>query len=318
MATKKLHPEELTINFMEFETAQDAWLGINEFMLLEERLITKRGGAIYGTELISYNNFIRIKNMKIDPDFDFGTTLSYKDKKWSALVNNYVNFNYLDLIKSEIQLREKKGGRSYNYVMQFANYHGGGKDCLVGCNFTKRVGKEEPVIIFEVRVSEVTQRLIFDFLLVQRIIEYVYGVDKKVEVHFIAPSMFITAERFMAFHNVRSIKKLLRPIKEAGKLGRFQKQILKKLKYYSNIDPMSIQYRSSRRAAQSLQKDGDGKLVSGAKPLLAKQLGLLKVEDFPDEIVTQKQKAKYRRTFLKPENIKKKKRNRNRKAKKDE
>lgn len=280
---------------MEFKDATSAWKGINRYMVKEEKTVIEKGGAIYGPELISYNNFIRIKNMKVDPDFDFGFVLSYKDKKWSALVNNYVNFNYLDLIKSEIAIREKKGARSYNYALQFANHHGGGKDCLIAMNFTKRVNIDVPVVVFEVRVSEVTHRLIFDFLLVQRIIEYVYGTEKQVEAHFIAPSMFITAERIMAFNNVVKLKKLLKEAIKTKQVGRFQKQILTKYKKYSTVDPMSIQFRSFRRAAQSLQIDEKtGRPVSGAKPLLAKDLQLMKFEDnYPDDVVTPKQRVKF-------------------------
>jgi hypothetical protein len=292
----------MVINYLEFKNAQLAWEGINKFMLKEEALILKNGGAIYGPELISYNNFIRIKDLKVDPEFDFGHKLTYKDKKWSALVNNYCNFDYLDIIKAEIRIRESKKARSYNYAYHFNNHHGSGKDCLIALNFTRRVDHPNPVVVFEVRVSEVTQRLIFDFLLVQRMVEYVYGTEMKVEGHFFAPSMFITGERIMAFNNVKPLRKILREPIKTKTLCRFQKAVLNKLKKYSNVDPMSIQFRSFRRAAQVAQVD-----ITTEKSLKAKDLNLFKnAETFPDEVVTPKQRAKFKREkakAIKPANV---------------
>jgi hypothetical protein len=298
----------MNINFLEFENATKAWEGINKWLLSKETEILENGGAIYGPELISYNNFIRIKNMKVDPEFDFGMTLSYKDKKWSSLVNNYVHFDYLDQIKSEITIREKKKARSYNYGYRFNNHHGGGKDCLLSLNFTKRVNVDYPIVVFETRVSEVTQRLIFDFLLVQRMIEYIYGTEKRVEVHFIAPSMFITAERMMSFNNVKPIRNILKKHIKAKTLGSFQKKVLKSYKKYSTTDPMEFQFRSFRRAAESVQKDENGILLSKPRPLPASSLTLFKSkQDFPDNVITPTQRNAYRREqakVIKAQNLK--------------
>jgi hypothetical protein len=302
---------KMVVNFLQFKNAQSAWEGINKFMLQQETQILENGGAIYGPELISYNNLIRIKDMKVDPEFDFGHKLTYKDKKWSALVNNYCNFDYLDIIKAEIKIREKKKARSYNYAYHFNNHHGSGKDCLIALNFTRRVDHPNPVVVFEVRVSEVTQRLIFDFLLVQRMVEYVYGTEVKVEGHFFAPSMFITGERIMAFNNVTPLKKLLRKQIKTKTVTRFQRAVLNKLKKYSSVDPMSIQFRSFRRAAQVAQVD-----ITTEKSLKAKDLSLFKnIETFPDEIVTPKHRAKFKREKTKaakeiPVEVKKKKKKR--------
>jgi hypothetical protein len=312
----------MNINYLEFENAQLAWEGINKYMIKNEAEILKNGGAIYGPELISYNNFIRIKSLKVDPEFDFGYVMSYKDKKWSALVNNYVHFDYLDLIKSEIAIREAKKARSYNYAYHFANHHGGGKDCLIAMNFSRRVDHPNPIIVFEVRVSEVTQRLLFDLLLIQRIVEYVYGVNQVVEAHFFAPSMFLTGERVMAFNNVKPLRLILKKERREKTLSRFQKQILKKLKYYTTTDPMSIQFRSFRRAAQCVQFDEHDVPLSGAKPLLAKTMQLLKVEDtYPDEVGTPKERQKVKRAAAKlikasniPEPVIKKKKKKTKKS----
>ena len=283
------------INQMVFSNATKAWKGINEFLATQEKQIIANGGGIYGPELISYNNFVIIKNLKTDPEFDFGTFLAYKDKKWSSLVNNYVDFNYLDQIKAEIQLRVKKKARSYNYAYHFNNTHGSGKDCLISLNFTKRLNIEHPILVFEVRTSEVTKRLAFDFLLVQRMSEYIYGTEQKVEMHFIAPSFYLTAEHFLCYNNVRPIKKVMKQVIADDDLGDFQRKILKVLKSYSKIDPMSLQYRSFRRAAQAVQGS------HGASPMLAKDLSIFKktIHDFPDDVVSPKKRSAYSRKMNK-------------------
>lgn len=182
-----------------FMTLQEAWEEINLMLAEENPAILQHGGGIHGTEFIAYDTLIRVNSSKIDPDFNFGKVLGYTEKKWTSLVKNYVDFDYLDLVKSEITVRRGKNAKSYNYVFRFSNKHGGGKDCLISIIFSKRIGDEYPTAFFNTRVTEATSRLIFDFLLVQRIIEYVYGEDHPVHVNFFAPSIFITAERFSMF-----------------------------------------------------------------------------------------------------------------------
>jgi hypothetical protein len=283
-----------SVNYMEFENSLDAWMGINEYLITKEQLILKRGGAQYGPQMVSYNNFVVIKDIKLDPRFDFGTTLGYSDKKWSSLVNNYCDFNYLDLIRAEVGLRASKKAKSYNYAYHFNNVHGSGKDCLVSLTFTKRPGIDHPIVVFSVRTSEVTHRLLFDFLLVERMVEYVYGKDQKVECHFFAPSFFCVSERVVVYNNMASILDLLSKKIKKNTLGEYQKRILRVFKDFTETHPDKINFRSHKRSAAQIQGDSEGKL-SRVKPLYAKQLKLKFREKvkFPEHIISPKQKAKF-------------------------
>src|SRR5690349_7251422 len=155
----------MNFKIMEFGSLQSGWEGINEYLFLECEEIIKRGGGLYGPEFVSFDNYVVMKRAWVDPEFDFGKTLGYAIKKWSSLVNNYADLKYLDLLRAEIAHRTKKRARSYNYSFHFSNHHGSGKDCLISLLFSKRIGVEHPIVVFQVRTSEVTKRLLFDFLL---------------------------------------------------------------------------------------------------------------------------------------------------------
>ena len=159
---------------LQFATLQEAWEGINEYLVFNEAEVVSNGGGVYGTEFISYDTTITANRAWVDPNFDFGIILGYSNKKWTTLIKNYVDFDYLDLLKSEISIRLKKKSNSYNYAYHFANKYGGGKDCLLSLVFAKKISEDFPTVHFSVRTSEVTCRRIFDFLLVQRICEDIY------------------------------------------------------------------------------------------------------------------------------------------------
>lgn len=274
---------------LNFLSLQEAWEEINLRLAESNEDILSNGGGVHGTEFIAYDCLLGSNTSKIDPMFNFGRVLGYTEKKWSSLVKNYVDFDYLDVVKSEITLRRGKNAKSYNYVFRFSNKHGGGKDCLISLIFSKRVGDEYPTAFFNVRVSEVTSRLIFDFLLVQRIIEYVYGEDHPVHVNFFAPSMFITAERFSMFAHWYGWKKTLKRIKGTGK---FATRIENVYNDFSTKDLKSIRYKTHQRCAEVLQ--GSGHKVN--TDLFAKDLLLIKMEpELPIEANTPKKVADYKK-----------------------
>lgn len=280
------------VNVLEFASLQAAWEGINMYLATadEETLKKKAGGGMYGTEYISYSNFIVANNAWVDPNFDFGAVLGYTMKKWTTLVKNYVDFDYLDVLKSEITMRRGKNAKSYNYSFHFSNKAGGGKDCLISLVFSKRVSEPFPTVFFTVRTSEVTSRLIFDFLLVQRIIEYIYGEGQPAEVQIFAPSMFITAERFTMFAHWKGWKKVKK------KLGddKFQKRIKQVYKHFKTAELKSIKYKVHQRCAEVVQEQN----VSGrpTKPMLAKNLKLSKlIPELDKEVVTISKMKKLRK-----------------------
>lgn len=274
------------MNILEFDDLQKAWEGINEFLFMECNKVDGTGGGLYGPEWISYDNHVVAKRGVVNPDFDFGYVLGYKIKKWTSLVNNYVDKHSLDIIRSEISHRVKRSAKSYNYAYHFSNKHGHGKDCLVSINFTKRITHAHPILVFSVRTSEVTKRLLFDFLLVQRIGEYIYG-HNDFEVHLHAPSFYITAESFVIYNNVKRLHKLVPKVEH-----KFQQRVFDKLDYYlKHPDPESIKYKVNRRAAMQIVKDEDGHPISACKPMLAKDLVLYKetIKSYPKEVITKKQ-----------------------------
>jgi hypothetical protein len=252
-----------------FPTLQDAWEGINEYLLNNEALILKRGGGTYGTELVVYDAFIHVGKAWVNPNFNFGDVLGYKYKKWSKLINNYVNLNYLDLVKSEVQARERRKSTHYNFTMHFDNSHGSGKDCLISLSFCRRKGEKAPYVIYTTRASEVTSRMIFDFLLIQRIAEYVYGKDVHPEVLMYIPFMFINIERALFYLGYKG-KDIVNT--EEG-VSKFQKRVLDKFEEFSTRDVNTIKYKVHKRSALQIQRNPKtGKALSNAPDLFAKDL----------------------------------------------
>ena len=277
---------------MTFGSLQTGWQGINEFLFVECKKIAEAGGGAYGPEWVSYDNYVVMKRAWVDPEFNFGKKLGYSPKKWGALVNNYVDFRYLDMVRAEISHRVGKKARSYNYSYHFDNSHGSGKDCLISINFTKRVSMDQPVLVFNIRTSEVTKRLLFDFLLVQRIGEYVYG-HNDFEVHLFAPSFYITAESMTMYNNIKKLKKLVPEVNHP-----FQKKVFERFQHYMDIDdPEEISYRVHKRAALQIRRDKNGEPESGVKDMFAKDLQLKKLhtKDYPKNVISKSQRKKYDR-----------------------
>lgn len=282
------------INLTDSISLQELWERINEGMVVDAKKIIDTNGASYGTQMISYNNIGIANKAWVDPEFDMGKVFGYTNKKWSALVKNYVDFNYLDILRKEIGSRTKKKSRSYNYQFQFSNKHGSGKDCLVALIFSAKLNEERPTVTFMTRVSEVTCRLIFDFVLVQRCIEYVYG-HNNVEVIFIAPTMFQTAERFSMYHNHRNINKLLKKIEHPYKYQDRVKTVLDKM---LTTHPDLIKYKVNKRSAKNLQKDANGNNLSGVKSMKIKELIFnIDTYEYPEDCITDKQRKDHKKSL---------------------
>lgn len=277
--------------YMRFANLQEAWQGINEYLVLQEPEIWLRGGGLYGPSMVSYNNLIVIDRAEIDPEFDFGRVLGYSIKKWSALVKNYADFHYLDMLRAEIGNRKMRTAKSYNYAYHFKNKHGSGKDCLISLNFTKRLYSHNPIVTFYTRTNEVTKRLIWDFLLVQRIIEYIYGSAEDVKVQYQTDSFFMTAEGFMMYDNIKPLKKFFKKLPEIP--GKFQKKVLKTYNEFSTVDIETVTFRVNRRSIAQLQKDEEGNPISGVKSLLAKDIPQFTSNFYPKEVITKKQITKH-------------------------
>lgn len=264
------------INEFEYKTSQHAWTGLNKFVAMNELFLAeKQGIKKFGTQLIMNDTFVHIKKSWVDPKFDFGRMFGYKIQKWSSLVRNYVDMNYLDLVAADIKTRESKKSKNYSLSYHFINSHTNGKDCLISIVFSRRPGGDCPVLNFHTRATELTKRFLIDLLLVHRIGEYVYGTGFHFSINFFAPYSYITAETFTMFDTYRPIEKFMAKIE---KLGPFQERILKTLKWYKTCEPLEIKYKSNRRAVLQLQTHPDGEALSRTKPLLAGNLFLSQLQ----------------------------------------
>ena len=159
----------------------------------------------------------------------------------------------------------KRQGLIYNYSMSFTNNHGCGKKCLLSIVFSKRCKENNPTISVYLRASEITKRLIFDFLFVQRIGEYVYG-HNNFKMVFHINQMFNDNTVLLMYHAHKDIRKLLkkkedkRSIKPLEDLNTFlEKQrsikLLEDLNTFLEKPIDSIKYKIHKRVAKVLQED---------------------------------------------------------------
>lgn len=264
-----------TTKSFEFPTLQHAWAGLNEYLANNQPEIESLGGGIYGTEMCLYNVLVSASKAWIDPKFDFGHVLGYTNKKWTKLVNNYVDFDYLDLVKAEVLDRERRKSRNYTHTMHFSNTHGSGKDCLISLTFCRSINSDIPVVVYHTRATECTKRMIFDFLLIQKIVEYVYGVDKTVEVKMFIPFMFIAVEGFLLFHNYKPLEESLHCWHTPSTANQFQGRIYKAYHKFMDIDLEKIRYKVHKRSAMGIQRNADGSPAHNRKGLFAKDMPLM-------------------------------------------
>lgn len=267
----------MRIKKFKFLTLEHAWEGINEYLANDIADIEKYGGFMNGNQVCLYNCLVVVDKAWVNPTFDFANILGYTIRKWTKLVSNYVDLNYLDLVKAEVLAREKKKTQNYTHSFHFSNKHDSGKDCLISLTFCRCYGKENPVVIYHTRAVEATKRMIFDFLLIQRIIEYVYGPDKQVEVLMFIPFMFITIEGVLLYTNHRPIKELMdKECARDGLPNKLQTKVLKCYDHFMETPVEKIKYKVHARSARGIQKDANGKPIHGRVSLLAKDLFLHK------------------------------------------
>lgn len=268
-----------------YNTSQEAWAGINEYLFHNEPEEKKKGGGRDGGICIAYDAMLTIRKAYVDPDFDFGKVLGYSNHKWSHLVNNYVNINYLDIIKSEILRVEAQKKRVYQITKHFNNNHANGKDCLISITFSRRLNSDVPILVFHTRATEVTKRLLFDFLLVQRIGEYIYGQKQSFSMIFYTPMAFLNQESFCMYNLYRKIK-----FPKAGIYG-WQKSIFSALNRFLTADPKTITYLSHRRMALHIRDNSKAKSMKASQLLLIANKSII----YPDDCLTDSARTAYKR-----------------------
>lgn len=260
---KRKHVKEF-----EFATSQAAWEGLNEWFLTGERRIVDKCGGRYGNQLAVYDLFVKINKSWVDPNIDFGYLFGYRIQKWTGLVNNYVNMNYLDILKSQVQTKEAATYPIYNLSMPFDNSHGHGKNCLLSLTCSRRAGEDVPVITFVLRSSEITKRLIIDFLLIQRIAEYIYGENQSCMIHFYGINVYQNVESFLMYDLHRPLSEVKTKLKRGD--SKYYDTVMDKLEHFKTVDASTIKYKVFLRSVNQLQK------LSKYKPMFAKDLFLTK------------------------------------------
>lgn len=248
MEAKNLTP----ITQLKFKNLLDAWDGINNYFINQDLEILEKGGGNYSKEFVMYNAFIEVTEAKLDPKFDFFKSLGYKNKKWPKLVNNYINFNYLDLIKDAIQHRVKNKSKHYSFTFHFDNSHSSGKDCLISLTFLQKLGKDKPTVIYHTRASECTKRMLFDFLLIQKVIEYIYGTELVPHLECYIPFLFVMPEPLTLY--MRWKAKGLKAIHNKPEdYTKFQRVLEKEWNYLRKTPLTQIKRRSIKRVACVIQ-----------------------------------------------------------------
>ena len=235
--------------------------------------------------------FIKIRKAWVDPDFDYGRCFNYKETKWTSLLNNYIDFNKLDLLRSKLRLLKNKYNQNYNVTYMFNNHHDNGKQCLIAATFSKRFGEDIPVITMVVRASEITKRLIFDFLLIQRMAEYVYGPEQSVQINLFATQMYGNVETLLMYSAYKPLKKVIKGIDNPW--TKRVKEVYKKI--LNGTEKEWSSFKVFFRSFKVLRPD-----LYEYQALLAKDL-LLEYEDieYPENVISYSQRKAYKKKLLK-------------------
>jgi hypothetical protein len=282
---------EETLHSLEFATSQEAWEKLNEAFLRLDPVLFDKGATANSGVAVAYNVFIKIRKAWVDPDFDYGRCFNYKETKWTSLLNNYIDFNKLDLLRSKLRILKNKYNQNYNVTYMFNNHHDNGKQCLIAATFSKRFQEDIPVITMVVRASEITKRLIFDFLLIQRMAEYVYGPEQSVQINLFATQMYGNVETLLMYSAYKPLKKVIKGIDNPW--TKRVKEVYKKIQNGTENEWSS--FKVFFRSFKVLRPD-----LYEYQALLAKDL-LLEYEDieYPENVISYSQRKAYKKKLLK-------------------
>lgn len=278
-------------HLFEFATSQEAWEKINEYFLIKPESVFDKENSMFNKGVsVLYNVFFTIRKAWVDPEFDFGKMFNYREQKWTILINNYLDLNQLDLLRSKVRYFQTKYNQNYNLSYSFDNTHGNGKGCLLSATFSRRVGDSTPNITINLRSSEITKRLIFDFLLVQRMGEYIYGPDISFTMSVFATQMYCNTETVLMYNTYKPVIPIIEesPNKEWISIA---KEAFNKF----FTDPKSFSsYKVFLRSAKCINPKA---FNHKSTPLLAKNLNIYEGDyldiEFPANCITLKQRRKF-------------------------
>lgn len=285
------------IHILEYATSQEAWEKINEMFIYHDEILFGHGSAHTKGMSAVYNSFIKIRKAWVDPGFDFGKMFNYKEQKWTTLINNYLNLNKLDLLRSKIRYFQSKYNQNYNISYSFDNSHDNGKGCLLAATFSRRLNTDVPVITVMIRASEITKRLIFDLLLIQRMGEYVYGSDTTFMINIFATQMYCNAETLIMYNTHKSIHEVLKINSKTKKPSKWVQSLLETYDKFM-ADPTSFStYKVFLRTAICLRPDA---FKGNYKPLLAKNMKLDYDDiEYPENCITLTQRKIFKKKLNK-------------------
>lgn len=282
---------EETLHNLEFATSQEAWEKLNEAFLRIDPVIFSKGATANAGVAVAYNMFIKIRKAWVDPDFNYGRMFNYTETKWTSLLNNYIDFNKLDLLRSKLRVLRNKYNQNYNVTYTFNNKHDNGKQCLIAATFSKRFGEDIPVITMVMRASEITKRLIFDFLLIQRMAEYVYGKEQTVQINVFATQMYGNIETLIMYNSYKPLKKVLKKVENP-----FTTKVWEVYdKFMKGTEKQFSSFKVFFRSFKVMRPD-----LYEYKPLYAKNL-LLEYEDieYPEDCISFSQRKAYKKKHAK-------------------
>lgn len=291
----ELHPEE-TIHSLEFATSQEAWEKLNEAFLRMEPILFEKGAIANSGVSVVYNVFVKIRKAWVDPEFDYGRCFNYTETKWTTLLNNYIDFNKLDLIRSKLRYLKAKYNQNYNISYLFNNHHDNGKQCLLSATFSKRFQEDIPVITMVVRASEITKRLIFDFLLIQRMAEYVYGPEQSVQINLFATQMYGNVETLLMYDAYKPLKKVLKGCDKENPWIKRVYEVYNKFKKGTEKEFSSFKvfFRSFKVLRPDLYADS-------YRELKAKNMNIETNDgiEYPEDCISYSQRKRYKSKLLK-------------------
>lgn len=280
------------VHSLEFSTSQEAWEKLNEMFLTIDPILFENGGLANSGLATVYNVFIKIRKAYVDPEFNYGRVFNYTATKWSSLLNNYIDFNKLDLMRSRLRDLKAKYNQNYNHSYVFNNRHDNGKQCLLAVTFSKRFQEDVPVLTMVLRASEITKRLIFDFLLVQRMAEYVYGPNQTVQLNLFCTQMYGNVETLMMYDAYKPLKKILN-----GHKNPWTKHVKEVFEKYKTGDPKQFSsFKVFFRSFKVIRPD-----LYEYKPLYAKDM-LLEYDEgipYPEDCISYSQRKKFKTQYLK-------------------
>lgn len=276
-----------------FSTSQECWEKLNEYFITKDcpDLFDFASSSNSGL-LCCYNVFISIKKAWVDPEFDYYRMFDYTISKWTSLLNNYLNLNKLDLLRSRIRYLNQKYNQNYNLTYCFSNRHDNGKGCLISVTFSRRLSDATPVLTAHLRSSEITKRLIFDLLLIQRMGEYVYGEGVSLQLNLFFCQMYNNPETLCMYHSFKDIN----PLVEQCTDEEWKSQLKRQWDIFSTNDTSKFTYGVYKRIHRCLRRDLY--MAKQREPLLAKDLtiGYSDIE-YPEDCITFSQRQAYKKAI---------------------